>query len=270
MPIPRSLLSRGAGKLWLTIAALLLVIVSAVTFSSRVTLTTTTASINKLPRVILWAWERPERLDFIDSKIVGVAFLSRTLYLRGNQVVVRPRLQPLKTPDSTTLIAVARIESDREDRPELNQQQTDEVSSAVAELAKLPGVIAVQVDFDATVSERRFYRQLLLELRRKLPQSTSLSITALASWCKGDNWLDELPIDEAIPMLFRMGVEEKQFRSQLLSGGKFSSMKCQDSLGLSTDEPLPGVSPSKRNYYFNPRSWTAASVSELLKNHETH
>ncbi len=50
------------------------------------------------PKIMLWAWERPEDLNFVDPRQSGVAFLARTLALRGEQVVVRPRLQPLKVP----------------------------------------------------------------------------------------------------------------------------------------------------------------------------
>ena len=64
----------------------------------------------RFPKIILWAWERPENLKYIDTREVGVAFLAKTLYLRGEQVVVRPRLQPLRVPQGATIIAVARIE----------------------------------------------------------------------------------------------------------------------------------------------------------------
>src|SRR5437667_1977445 len=75
------------------------------------------------PKTILWAWERPERLSFINPKKVGVAFLAQTLYLRGDTVTVRFRLQPLEVPPQTFLIAVVRIESDRLERPLLSSSQ---------------------------------------------------------------------------------------------------------------------------------------------------
>src|SRR5579863_2301895 len=46
----------------------------------------------QFPRTMVWAWERPEKLDFIDPREVGVAFLARTVYIRGGVVTVRPRL----------------------------------------------------------------------------------------------------------------------------------------------------------------------------------
>jgi hypothetical protein len=226
------------------------------------------ARISKLPPLILWAWERPEQLQQLDARKVGVAFLARTIYLRSDRVVVQPRLQPLNVAPNTMLIAVARIESDQKERPSLNSAQMLEVAGAIAQLSRLPGVVAVQIDFDATRSERDFYRNLLFRVREELPQTTLLSITALASWCKGDNWLDDLPIDEAVPMLFRMGVESNQIRSQLAAGETFQSGKCQSSAGLSVDEPLASLPSTRRRYFFNPKSWSQESIETLLRNNQ--
>ena len=221
--------------------------------------------ISQLPSVVLWAWERPEQLNFIDAQEVGVAFLAKTIYLRSDQTVSRPRLQPLALPDGTALIAVARIESDRREPPILSAAQIKDTAAEIAELGRLPNVVMVQVDFDATTSERAFYRELLSELRTKLSPATALSITALASWCKGDNWLDDLPVDEAVPMLFRMGVERRQFLSQLAAGEQFTSKRCQASAGISTDEPLTQLPRVERLYVFKPGVWSPDDVNHLLE-----
>jgi len=230
------------------------------------------ARLARLPPVILWAWERPEKLDYLDPRKVGVAFLAKTIYLRGDAAVSRPRLQPLNVPNGATVIAVARIEapreSDRAETPTLSQRQLKDAVTEIAELGSLPHVVMVQVDFDATTTQRSFYRELLRDLRASLPPSTLLSITALASWCKGDNWLDDLPIDEAVPMLFRMGVERKQFLSQLAAGAPFSAAPCQASAGISTDEPIAQLSPVQRVYVFNPKSWTPEAVNQTLETYQ--
>ncbi len=215
------------------------------------------------PPVILWAWERPEDLRFIETRETGVAYLARTLYLRGDRVVVRPRLQPLRVPPETFLIAVARVESDRRDAPALTPSQRAKVVAAIAGMSHTGDVAAVQIDFDATLSERDFYRDLLTDVRAQLPATTPLSITALASWCMSDDWLSGLPIDEAVPMLFRMGVERRQILIHLDAGGGFGSSLCQTSAGLSVDEPLATIPAAARTYYFNPRSWTPASARRL-------
>ena len=145
------------------------------------------------PRIVLWAWERPEDLSFIDTEEIGVAFLAKTIVMEGDAVSIRPRLQPLNVPDGTALMAVARIESKR---PALTDLQRTDVVSAVEKMAELPEVRAIQVDFDAVESERVFYEALLRDLRGRLPKAIRLSITALASWCIGDTWIKNLPVDE--------------------------------------------------------------------------
>ena len=212
-------------------------------------------------KVILWAWERPEDLTFINPEKVSVAFLAKTIYLRGDRVIVRPRLQPLKLAPGTKLVAVVRIESDRTKRPSLSALQLRETANALTDLSDIS---VVQLDFDATLSERNFYRSLLTELRQQLPRSVSLSMTALASWCAGDDWLRDLPVDEAVPMLFRLGVEQPQFQRRLETGKPFESRRCQSAAGVSTDEPVkpPAVN---RLYIFNPEPWTKESFARAME-----
>jgi hypothetical protein len=222
------------------------------------------AKLSTLPGTILWAWERPEKLDFIDPTRVGVAFLAKTIYLRGTTVVARPRLQSLNVPDGTKLIAVARIETNRRDVPNLTTSQIEATAAEVASLGQLPNVSAVQIDFDATLSERDFYRALLVLVRGKLPIEMPLSITALASWCDGDSWLSDLPINEAVPMLFRLGVEKRRFTSRLRSGEKLRASACQYAAGVSIDEPVK-LASVQRLYIFNPTSWSPVSFEVAME-----
>lgn len=221
--------------------------------------------LSDFPKLIVWAWERPEDLRFIDPRRVGVAFLARTLYLRGEEVVVRPRLQPLKVPRETRLMAVVRMEPDRFEPPSLTSEQRAEAARAITELQDLPGIQAIQVDFDAAVSEREFYREMLHELRRNLPAAMRLSITALASWCIHDTWISDLPVDEAVPMLFRLGVDHRQVLIHLESGGDFRPAMCRTSLGISTDEPLPRLPSGRRVYVFHPQAWSPEDVHQVIE-----
>ena len=224
------------------------------------------SALENLPPLVLWAWERPEDLRHLDSQQVAVAFLSRTIYLRGRETVVRPRFQPLQLPPDVSLIAVVRIESDHKQLPSPDQRQLDESAEAIVQMASQPRILGVQIDFDATLSEREFYRALIRKIRFRLPEATALSITALASWCLGDNWLESLPIDEAVPMLFRLGADANRFRAFVASGAPFPSNKCQHSVGVSTDEPLDLKQVTRRTYVFNPKPWSPTSISQLLKN----
>jgi uncharacterized protein DUF3142 len=216
------------------------------------------------PPVVLWAWERPELLDFVDPQAVGVAFLARTLYLSGSEVIVRPRLQPLSVPPETKLMAVVRLEVDRRRLPELSRQQLATATQAVADVSSLHGVQALQVDFDASLSQRAFYRAVLQQLRRQLPASMPLSMTALASWCIYDDWLTGLPVDEAVPMVFRMGVDQPRIR-RYLAHGDFRVAACRHSLGLSTDEPPPPVRAARRLYLFHPHAWRPEAMASMFE-----
>jgi hypothetical protein len=91
-----------------------------------------------------------------------------------------------------------------------------------------------------------------------------LSITALASWCAGDDWLRDLSIDEAVPMLFRLGVDQHQFQRRLETGQPFESSMCRNAAGVSTDEPVrpPAVD---RLYIFNPKPWTKDSFTAAME-----
>jgi hypothetical protein len=223
----------------------------------------TSARSDQMPRVILWAWERPVDLRFIDPRETGVAFLARTIQLRANEVVVRPRLQPLDLPEGTRVIAVARVESNPRTKPDLSPQQTDQLAAAIAELARFPNISSIQIDFDATRSERTFYHDVILSVRGRLPAAVALSITALASWCSDDDWISNLPIDEAVPMLFRMGPDGRQIRNRVASGEEFPARPCRNSYGISTDEPLRNLSAAKRLYVFSPDAWTESSVRAI-------
>lgn len=230
-------------------------------FSAR---SSRSAPADSQPQLFLWAWERPTDLRFIDNRKVGVAFLARSLRLEADRVIVKPRLQPLNLPVSPVVIAVARIETDRRNKPDLSLAQVDETAREIAAMAALPKVSAIQIDFDATESERPFYRALLANVRSRLPASMSLSITALASWCMSDDWIANLPIDEAVPMLFRMAGDGRNIASRLDAGEDFSEPLCRQSYGISTDERRPKLLPSRRLYVFNPDAWTESSVRETL------
>lgn len=196
-----------------------------------------------MPRIFIWAWERPENLESLDPKVAGVAFLARTVYLHRGEVTVRPRVQPLRYAPGTMLMAVVRVESSGKPLP-----PAATAAEAMVDAAKARGVRALQIDYDAVASERAFYREVLGEVRRRLPSSQPLSITALASWCASDRWLAGLPVDEAVPMLFRMGrrAEYPGTRDPL----------CASSAGVATDEPLASPPRGRRIYIFSPRPWS--------------
>src|SRR5262249_2464433 len=118
---------------------------------------------NHFPRVILWAWERPEDLKSIDANRFAVAFLAETLVLKSDDVIVDPRHQPLDVSPETKLMAVTRIESQKQtgQAAALSDSQRQKLISLILRTRELRNVSAIQIDFDAAASEREFYRALL-------------------------------------------------------------------------------------------------------------
>jgi hypothetical protein len=214
------------------------------------------------PRVILWAWERPNDLRFIDPRRVGVSYLVKTIRLEENTISVQPNLNGLRVPAGTWIMACARIEGDF--ATDASAEKIDEVASLLLPLAKFPNAKAVQVDFDARVSQRSFYRALLTRLRQRLPRSMPLSITALGSWCEGDDWISKLPVDEAVPMLFRMGPGGPSILFRLQSRGNFREPLCRKSVGVSTDEFVPHIAARRRLYIFDANGWTKAAFERTM------
>lgn len=220
------------------------------------------------PQLILWAWERPTDLRFIDAKRVGVAFLAKSILLRSDDVLVRPRLQSLQLAEGTKVLAVTRIETDRDQKPGLSPTQRDATTHAIIDMASLSNVSEIQIDFDATKSERSFYRDLITDVRDRLPAHIRLSITALASWCMFDDWISDLPIDDAVPMLFRMAGDGKDILNRLNAGDDFNAKPCRQSYGISLDEQRPKLFPSRKLFVFNPNAWTEKSVREISESNK--
>lgn len=219
-----------------------------------------------MPTKILWAWERPEDLRFIDTKQYGVAFLAQTITLETDNVLPKPRRQPLETAPGTYIIAVTRIETKKgsAERPTFTPEMATKVASLVKNTLELPNVKGVQIDFDAVVSERSFYRSMMKELKKQLPPETPLTMTSLASWCTGDAWFNDFPVDEAVPMAFQMGADDEKIKNYLRNGNDWNETLCRGSYGISVDEPL-GVElkPNRRVYYFSNSAWKSADIERI-------
>ena len=219
------------------------------------------ARLAGLPRVTLWAWERREDLHAIDTRRFAIAYLDQTLTI-GLTVQPQPRRNALILPSSATRIAVVRIEAPS--TAILNEDNRNDAIRSILASARESGIAALQIDFDATRSQRPFYRDLLIDLGRQMPANLPLSITALASWCSWDDWIHNLPVDEAVPMMFRMepdhrrappSVDEFQIREPL----------CGTSTGVSTDEPWPSDLEGKRIYVFPDKGWNREPPTELQR-----
>jgi hypothetical protein len=205
-----------------------------------------------LPPLMLWAWERPSDLRDLPGE-AGVAFLALGVHLKTGTIALAPRRQKLLVTPGTPLLAVTRIDASPSELADLTDDEIRRLATSIAGTAALPRVRGVQIDFDATLSQRPLYRRLLHEVRRQLGPEAFVSMTALASWCLHDGWLDGLPVDEVVPMLFRMGEGERVQQ-------RIRAPVCRGALGIALDEPVPLSAP--RTYVFNNRPWSAAAIAD--------
>jgi len=208
-----------------------------------------------LPARTLWVWERSEDLSGIDPSSTAIAWLDQTILI-SDSVTTLPRRQPFMYPAKASRIAVVRIEVqpgtslEGESEPLLVRDAVSQVLVSAA----IPGISALQIDFDATRSQRGFYTDMLRELRSHLPVEMPLSITALASWCSYDDWIGALPIDEAVPMFFRMEPDRRRAPDDR-SEFRVRESLCMSSVGISTHERWPSGMAGKRIYIFADRGW---------------
>lgn len=230
-----------------------------------------------MPATVVWAWEEPEDLRSAPAATTGVAYLAETLLLKTSSAAARspaspklaptliivPRRQPLAVAPAARVMAVVRVIAAPSFRD--SEAMRDQTAEALAAAARQPGIAAFQIDFDATRSQRIFYAAVLRRLRPLLPAGMPLSITALVSWCAatpGDgDWLSGLPIDEAVPMFFRLGGNTRPFDAK--GGYLLREPLCRGSVGISTDESWPALERGERIYLFAPRPWTAEQLASV-------
>lgn len=208
------------------------------------------------PRLVLWAWERPEDLRFAGPE-VEVAAQTGFVALRGDTVRARGRRFPLKAAPGQPTTAVVHVQVEGRGPLAWTTAQRQAAARAVLDYGRQPWARRLQVDFEVRRSQRQALLDLLTDVRAGLPRDVSLSMTALASWCANEDWLAAAPVDEVVPMLFRMGPEGEAVKARLAAGGDFADRRCRKAVAVSADTPLPRIPAGRRVYLFSPRSWTA-------------
>jgi hypothetical protein len=212
------------------------------------------AVLGQLPTTMVWAWERREDLRWLPPH-AGVAYIATTLELAADGVAERRRGWPLLVRPDTVLVPVVHVDASWRQAPRLNARQHQAVVERVLQFARHSPSRVVQLDFEVRRSQRGFLAAVVSDIRRQLPPTHALSVTALASWCAGDYWIGALAADEVVPMVFRMAGSEAAILRRLTAEGAFSRPRCGAALGIATDEPQ-GHFGAPRRYIFSPRSWT--------------
>jgi len=219
-----------------------------------------------LPALMLWSWDRADDLRFIDPADTGVAYLAGSIRVGADGVGAVPRRNPLLLPPGTATLAVIHVALDRAQPPALDDAARDRLVAAILEL-RPENAAALQIDFEVAQSQQAFLAATIRALRQKLPE-TQLSMTALSSWCLNESWLDALPFDEVVPMLFRLGPDRLRIAAHFSAGGDFRDARCRGSFGIATDETrragfdAPSLA-GRRVYVFAPKRWTAATYATI-------
>ncbi len=226
--------------------------------------------ISSKPAIMIWAWERPENLDSIDPRRVGVSYFALNIKVTRKETFMAPRLQSIVVPKSAYIEGVVHIETEPDSMSALSAARINQIDQAIQTMANGLKLQSVQIDFDAKSSERQSYALLLRDLRKRLPPDVHLSMTALSSWCLYDYWLEDLAVDEIVPMLFSLGADEQKILLLLKNGHDFASNRCKQALGVSSDGPVmalaerssavAGLFKNRRVYVFSSQRWTPKSV----------
>lgn len=212
--------------------------------------------------LILWAWERPEDLRFAPDTEIAVQ--TGFIGLSGEKLQARGRYFPLKSarPPQT---AVVHVQIDHAIPLRWDPELRAKLAAAVRHYATVIPTPRVQLDFEVRQSERQVLLDTLTDLRRALPASTTLSMTALTSWCISENWLEKAPVDEIVPMLFRMQDDGPAILKRLAAGGDFRNPRCRTALAISSDSPVSRAPRGRRVYLFSPQSWKAGSFDTVRR-----
>ncbi|UXI70101.1 hypothetical protein [Tahibacter amnicola] len=221
----------------------------------------------------VWAWDRPEDLRWLPPD-VGVAWFAGQFDARGEAFRFTGRRAVLRIRPETKRMPVLHIEAfDRRYPPVLDDAAVARWSDALFEAIRRLDAPVVQIDFEARSGQQRFYRDVLAALRGRLPAAQRISATALASWCGDAAWVDGLPVDELVPMYFRMGAAERGLWQRRMRQSDSLPRACRKAAGIATDEwtrhgsafgPDPmGAFAGRVLYLFSPRSWQPDGLRQL-------
>lgn len=220
--------------------------------------------------VSIWAWDRFDDLSFLKDG-TSVTSYAGTFYLRDNRSIFDPRRKELICPKETARIPSFRIESVNKIDPDYEESAIAGICDTIKQYFRTHSECQkmVQIDFDARASERDLYKKLLVKLRQTLKstQYTSdvkISITALASWCLKDKWMQNLDVDEIVIMLFSLGPDKEDVLTDLKDTNLDTGNKASTAIGISANETetnealkiLGIINDARKVYIFQSLPWT--------------
>lgn len=192
------------------------------------------------------------------------AVLVESLVLRAQGVERASRTQPLLLPPNVRIVPVLHVEAAADAPSTFTPAQRDAIVAAAKRHVELAvaGAGLLQLDFEAPARQREAYRELVATLRQALPPEVRLGVTALAHWCTQGDWLDRLPVDEVVPMLYRLGANPEEWRGRFVRNDATLARRCRGpALGFATNDPPPRalLARATRPYWFDESAWSNPS-----------
>ncbi len=204
------------------------------------------------PREFWWYWDRPAAQLPPPAPGVGAAVLVTHVIFSGQGYILQPRRSALRLPQGTATMPVVHVEVDPARAFAANAAQSDALRAAVLDAVRRGSSTWVQLDFEARRSQRAFWRTAVHSIKAALPAGVRLSVTALASWCYGDRWIGDAPVDEIVPMYFRLRQTRRDYI--LRSAAGVSEARCASAYGVADDEPdWPVALPGRRFVFLGQR-----------------
>ena len=215
-------------------------------------------------KIYLYAWEAPHDFSFLLEddyyiKNVGVAYLAGEIISENGNLIFHNRRNPLIIPRGIEVISVIRINP----LSTLEELADNKEEIALFITDRCLRADHCQVDMDARPSEYGHYGGIIETVNDNL--GYKISISALASWCPKNSWINDLEISYAVPMLYRMG---ESFFLLKAEGIVLDNNFCKKNVALSTDEldfDFQRYVVNKNVFVFNPDSWTKESLNDIIK-----
>jgi hypothetical protein len=249
---------------WLAAAALVALAVLAFDTGRSARTPATRAEVaTSLARGVAWIW--PDSNGPRGAAAYGeAAVLVESLVLRAQGVEHGGRTQSLALPAGVRVVPVLHVEAAADAPDALTPAQRDAILAAVRRHAEVAasGAGLLQLDFEAPARQREAYRALVAQVRAALPAGVRLGVTALAHWCLQGDWLDRLPVDEVVPMLYRLGPDAASWRRRFTRDDTSLARRCRGpALGFATNDPPPAALLARitRPYWFDESAWSNPS-----------
>ncbi|MCS6764253.1 MAG: hypothetical protein MO853_10145 [Candidatus Protistobacter heckmanni] len=128
---------------------------------------------------ITWLWDQAALPTWSQGK---TAVLIQHILLSGRAVLELPRRDAPELPAGVRVTLRLHVEVSTVVPPVSIADSRETILHAMDRAARISTSGWVQLDMEARPSQRAFYRELVAEIRARLPTGVRLSVTALAWW----------------------------------------------------------------------------------------